>query len=70
MSSVAPTARELIRMVNDADDQNVLSLRYKFLLTANQRQREIFKEILTGKPTSSSSSSSSSSLLIQISSRY
>jgi len=65
MSSVAPTARELIRMVNDVtDDQNVLSLRYKFLLTASQRQREIFKEILTGKP----SSSSSSSLLIQINS--
>jgi len=53
MSSVRPSSRELMRMMNDVtDDHNVLSLRYKYLLTTTQKQREIFKEILYGKPAS------------------
>jgi len=52
MSSVMPSARELMLMLNDVtDDHNVLNLRYKYLLTAAQKQRQIFKEILFGKPT-------------------
>jgi len=47
-----PSARELMLMMNDVtDDHNVLSCRYKYLMTAAQKQREIFKEILHGKPT-------------------
>jgi len=52
MSSIGATNRQLLRMMNDVtDDGNIISLRYKYCLTRNQRFREIFKEILNGKPT-------------------
>ena len=52
MSSMCPSPSQILRHLTDmTDDQNVLSLRYKYGLTISQRIKEIFKEILNGEHT-------------------
>ena len=52
MSSIGASPSQILRHLHDmTDDHNVLTLRYKYGLTIVQRIKEIFKEILNGKPT-------------------
>jgi len=50
MSSVANVNEIAAALADMTDDSNVLSLHYKYGLNISQRIKEIFKEIINGKP--------------------